>query len=493
MSKVLREPQLALRNFFVRPPDLGPDAELPWMPFRLEGREVEFRPAPGVGEHTAEVLAQADMPRETLPSIDLRAVRVLEFGVAWAGPLAARFLGDLGADVVKIEHPASRGMAPDRAYAKGWTWGELPHPRVRYGVFPDGDPGERWWNRMGMFNKMNRSKRGIALDAKTDEGADILRRLIAASDVVLNNYSPRGARSLGLDPTSVRTGNPLGITVCMSGYGSAGPLAANLSYGPVLQAHGGFDEATGYVDGPPTRVGVAYPDAVGGVHGAFAILSALWERALTHEPVHVDLSQLETLLAIAGEMLLTTSITGDDPVRHGNRAEGVAPQNVYPCSGDDRWVAITVDSDDAWRALVDVVGGEDLLRRRAAALHERIADQAQLDDAISSWTRARSPVEISKLLQEHGVIAVPVMTNRDLVENEHLVERGFVAVWDQPDVGRRGFPGAPLHFSRTPMRLTPCPALGQHNAAVLGEFLGLTPQDITGLLDRGVTADRPPA
>jgi crotonobetainyl-CoA:carnitine CoA-transferase CaiB-like acyl-CoA transferase len=192
-------------------------------------------------------------------------------------------------------------------------------------------------------------------------------------------------------------------------------------------------------------------------------------------------------------MLLTTSITGDDPVRHGNRAEGVAPQNVYPCSGDDRWVAITVDSDDAWRALVDVVGGEDLLRRRAAALHERIADQAQLDDAISSWTRARSPVEISKLLQEHGVIAVPVMTNRDLVENEHLVERGFVAVWDQPDVGRRGFPGAPLHFSRTPMRLTPCPALGQHNAAVLGEFLGLTPQDITGLLDRGVTADRPPA
>jgi crotonobetainyl-CoA:carnitine CoA-transferase CaiB-like acyl-CoA transferase len=493
MSKVLREPQLEQRDFLVHPPDFDAGAEMPWMPFRLEGREVAFLPAPRVGEHTAEVLARLDAPRDALPSIDLRNVRLLEFGVAWAGPLAGRLLGDLGADVVKIEHPSSRGMAPDRAYTKGWKWGELPHPRVRYGVFPDGDPGERWWNRMGMFNKMNRSKRGIALDAKTVEGAAILRRLITASDVVLNNYSPRGAQSLGLDPASVRIDNPLGITVCMSGYGAAGPLAANLSYGPVLQAHSGFDEATGYVDGPPARVGVAYPDAVGGVHGAFAILSALWERSLTGEPVHVDLSQLETLLAIAGEMLLTTSVTGQDPVRHGNRAEGVAPQNVYPCAGDDAWVAITVDTEDAWHALVDLVGDERLWRRRNASLDDRRVDHDTIDDIISTWTRAHTPLDIAKSLQTRGVIAVPVMTNRDLVENEHLVERGFVVVWDQPDVGLRGFPGSPLHFSRTPVRLTPCPALGQHNAAVLTEYLGLSDDDVAGLLDKGVIADRPPA
>jgi crotonobetainyl-CoA:carnitine CoA-transferase CaiB-like acyl-CoA transferase len=466
---------------------------MPWMPLRLEEREVPFRPAPALGADTASVVAGLGDPRPAQPQLDLHDVRILEFGLAWAGPLAGRFLGDFGADVVKVEHPATRGVVPpDATFAQGWTWGTLPHPMVRFPVFPDNEPGERWWNRSGMFNKINRSKRSIGLDAKTGSGDEVLRGLIAASDVVLNNYSPRGARSLGIDPASVRASNPLGITVGMSGYGSSGPLAKNMSYGPVLQAHGGFDAATGYLDGGPQRLGVAYPDAVGGTHGAFGILAALWERALTGAPVRVDVSQLETLLAIAGDMVLATSLTGTDPVRRGNRSWTAAPQGVYPCVEDDSWVAITVDDDDAWRALVDVIGADVLLAHRDDDLAARRAAADALDEAIGAWTAVRTRHEVASSLQARRIIAVPVMTNRDLVEDEHMVARGFVAVIDQPDVGPRGFPGAPFHLSRTPVVCRPCSGLGQDNAAVLGEYLGLDAASVAALAAEGVISDQPP-
>jgi crotonobetainyl-CoA:carnitine CoA-transferase CaiB-like acyl-CoA transferase len=493
MAQVAREPQLDLRHFFATPPGWGDDARLPWVPFRLEGEAPEYSPAPAVGADTRAVLAGLASERAPLPAVDLASVRILEFGVAWAGPLAGRWLGDLGADVVKVEHPASRGAKPDRSFAEGWQWGTLPHPRVRYGVFPDGDPGERWWNRGGMFNKMNRSKRGVAVDAKTPAGERVLRGLIAASDVVLNNYSPRGAASLRIDAKGVRADNGRAITVSMSGYGADGPLAGNLSYGPVLQAHGGFDEATGYLGGPPQRIGVAYPDAVGGVHGAFAILAALWERARTDRPIDVDLSQLETLLSIAGEMLLAASVTGQGPVRHGNRAEGIAPQGVYPCAGDDEWVAVSVDRDEAWRALVDTIGDAALAPWRAASLAERTAAQDTLDERLAAWTRQRSARAVAGPLQAAGVVAVPVMTNQDLVDDEHLVERGFLVVLDQPDVGPKAFAGGGFHLSRTPLRLLHGPGLGEHNRAVLSEYLGTGEPELQELYATGVIADRPPA
>src|SRR5690606_23144841 len=133
----------------------------------------------------------------------------------------------------------------------------------------------------------------------------------------------------------------------MSGYGETGPMASHASWGPILEAHSGFDEATGYPGQGPTRIGVAYPDAVGGVHGAVALLAALWERELTGEAVHVDLSQLESLVAMAGELVLAASLTGTAPPRRGNRSPDHAPQGVYRCAGQDAWVALTVDDDVA--------------------------------------------------------------------------------------------------------------------------------------------------
>ena len=158
----------------------------------------------------------------------------------------------------------------------------------------------------------------------------------------------------------------------MTGYGETGPMAPHFSLGPILEAYGGLDDAMGYVAGGPSRLGIAYPDAVGGVHGAYATLAALWQRATTGVAVHVDLSQLETLVSVVGEAVLAASITAESPPRHGNRSVDHAPQGVYRCAGDDRWLALTVTDDERWRRLVDIVGDPELVALRDATLCTRV-------------------------------------------------------------------------------------------------------------------------
>jgi crotonobetainyl-CoA:carnitine CoA-transferase CaiB-like acyl-CoA transferase len=506
MEQLLGEPQLAARQVWAERPDLGEAARHPARAFEL-GRGGIRDAAPKLGADTAGVLAQLEGPAElegrpegrrpASPPVklSLRGVRVLEFSVAWSGPLAGRYLADLGADVLKVEHPTSRGLgvtAPTSPRPP-WQWGTLPDPLIRSAVYPDADPGERWWNRMGLFNKLNRGKKSLSLDAKTGEGAGILRSLIAQADVVLHNYTPRGARSLGIDHPSLVAINPRIVSVAMSGFGETGPLAAYSSFGPILEAQAGFVQATGYEGEGPCRLGLAYPDAVGGVHGATAILGGLWEREVTGRDVHVDLSQLETLVAIAGEAYLHASVTGVPPVRRGNRSEQHAPQGVFRSAGEDEWLAITVDSDESWSRLVEAVGAPELADRLFATVEGRRVSVDKIDRALSGWTTNLDKFAAAEQLQRAGVIACPVMTNKDLVESEHLAERGFIVTWDQPDVGPRTFGGFPLHFDDYEVQLGVAPPLGEHNAEVLCGQLGYSPHDVDRLLTEGVIADRPPS
>jgi crotonobetainyl-CoA:carnitine CoA-transferase CaiB-like acyl-CoA transferase len=483
MSEVLEDEQLAARHYWMAAPHLAAQAKHPCVPFRTDAgvsTEQLLRSAPKLGADTDVVLARIrdkdGGPRPELPAIDLSEVRMLEFGVAWAGPLAGRFLADLGVDVVMVEHPAARGVTQVEDPDAKWRWGELPPPHVRAAVYPNATPGERFWNREGIFNKMNRNKRSVCVDAKLERGAEILNGLLANSDLVLQNYSPRGAKSMGIDFASVRARNPSAVTVAMSGFGETGPLAGYLSYGPVLQAHGGFDAATGYEGGGPMRIGLAFPDAVGGVHGAFAALDALWEQKLRGGPVHVDVSQLETLLSIAGDMLLATSVTGCDPVRHGNRSPSFAVQGVYRCAGDDAWVAVSMRS----------VGTESC----PAGLR---ADTSQeMDAALAQWASMRTPMDAATALQAAGVAAFPAMTNKAIVEDPHIRARGFIAAWDQVDVGPIEFPGFPIHFGGMEVEFRTCPGLGDDNTSALGERLGLRPDDVRALIKDGVLGERPP-
>jgi crotonobetainyl-CoA:carnitine CoA-transferase CaiB-like acyl-CoA transferase len=493
-TEVLDSEQVVARGALAARPDLGPDVRGPDRPFRI-GRPDPLAPPSEVGADTEAFGSDlhADDERRTLPAIDLAGTRLLEIGIAWAGPLAARTLGDLGVDVVKIEHPLSRGLGAGTGTVEDspWRWGELAPPAVRAEIFPGTEPGERRWNRMGTWNKMNRSKRSLCIDAKPAEGKAVLDALIAGADLFVHNMTPRGACSLGVDGPRLAELNPRLGSVAMTGYGETGPMATHSSWGPMLEAYSGFSTATGYIGDEPLRVGIAFPDAVGGVHGAFALLATLWEREVDDAAVHVDMSQLETLMSLAGEAFLAASADGVAPARHGNRSDDYAPQGVYRCDGHDAWVALTVHGDREWAAMLRLLHDPALADLDGADLAGRAGAHDRIDEALSRWTRTRTPIVAAKELQARGIAAAPTFTNRDLVLDEHIAARGFIVSSDHPDVGVQRYPGFPIHFARTPATIGPAPTLGGDNRALLRE-LGCSDEEIDRLEQAGVITEVPP-
>jgi len=493
-TEALEAPQLKARGVWGEVPG-SPGGKVLKSPFALSGLDRPDRPAPELGQHTADVLAEVDgQARPDLPRIDLAGKRVAEFTIAWAGPLAARFLADLGLEVIKVEHPVGRGPRPPELAVPPppFEWGVLPDPLIRAAIFPNADPGERRWNRSGVINKLNRGKRSLCLDVKAAGGEAVLARLLASADVVLNNFSARGADSLGIDRAAIEAQQPNAVTVAMTGFGETGPMRNFGAYGPLIEAFGGLDHAMGYEGEGPMRIGIAYPDAIAGALGAAATLGAIWRQAIGGGPVHADLSQLEGMLSFVGEALVAASVNGVAPARIGNRSLDHAPNGVYRASGDDAWVAIAVRSDDEWRALVGVVGDPDLTARTDLGVDARQAQRTLIDAAISAWTAQRPALDAAAALQAAGVPACPAFTNRDLVENEHLAARGFFVTLEHPDPGPQRFPGFPIHFGRKRVTLNGPPGLGDDNAEVLAS-LGYAPAEIAELARAQVIADEPPA
>ena len=512
LDDMLESPQLAARGYWAPlaaadtatsdarqgQSDAGvvPMARLPGPPARIEGATPQFRRAPALGEGPADAApAGPSWPAGAKP---LAGVRVVEFTIAWAGPLVCRMLGDLGADVIKIEHPTARGLAmppAEKIMAErgDWQWGQLPGPLSRNGIFLDNDPGDDWFNRLGHWNKMNRSKRGLCLDLKAPDGRDVLRRLVETADIVVNNYSPRGVRSAGITPAELREMNPAIVTLDMSGFGATGPDAERISWGPVLDAASGLASTTGYPDSGPYKQGVAFPDVVGGLHGTVIAVAALWQHWRTGEPVGVDLSQLETAINVAGDQFAEASMRPADappPPRRGARTTDAAPAGVYRCQGDDAWLVLTVTDDATWTALVDVLGdpASKLDWTNAAARH---GDHDVIDALIEGWTATRDKHEAAAELQAAGIAASAVMTIADIVNDGHSTARGLMVdharAGEQPQL----FPGLPFRFDTTPAAVSPPPKLGQHNNAILTE-LGYTPAEITTLYNSHTIATTPP-
>ncbi len=494
LHDTLGDPQLEARRFWARPDPDRTEVVMPEVPFRIPGATPAFRSAPRVAAAQATGKPPPGLSAAGANARPLSGLRVVEFSIAFAGPLVGRFLAELGADVVKVEHPTSRGLSmpdPDQMAneVSSWSRGELPGPLSRNGVFPDNDPGVAWWNRMGIWNKMNRGKRSLCLDVKAPGGREVLERLVAESDVVFNNYSPRGVRSLEIDHETLRAIKSDLVTLDMSGYGATGPDEHKVSWGPILDASSGLASTTGYQDSGPYKQGLALPDACGGILGTVALLGALWQRWASGEPVHVDLSQLETFLTLGGDQVLEAADTGAEARRIGARSRFQAPTGVYRCAGDDDWVVLSVRNDDDWRRLVAVIG--DLVGARWDDVHRRLADHDAIDDIITGWTMRRSKHEAMVTLQEAGIAASAVMTNVDLFEDAHLAERSFFVQLDQQDCGPQTFPGLALNFDSTPVSLEPAPGLGAHNADVLSE-LGYEAGDIAELVANAALATEPP-
>jgi crotonobetainyl-CoA:carnitine CoA-transferase CaiB-like acyl-CoA transferase len=412
----------------------------------------------------------------------LQGIRILDLTRVWSGPLAVRILTDLGAEAIRIESRGQRGPAA------------VPDWQVkRSGFYPNDERGERGWNRNAFINEMNRNKLGVTLELNRPEGVEIFRRLVAISDVVIENYSPRVLGNLGIDYAHLRAMRPDIILVSMPGYGLSGPYRDRVAYGTTLEPEAGLSCLMGYPDRGPQRLGVAYPDPVAGIHAAGAVLLALWHRRCTGEGQHVELAQIESAIAMIGEFVLAYQLTGALPSRLGNRHPWMAPHGCYPCRGEDRWVTIAVRSNSEWQALCDMLGqpwlGAD---QRFATPLSRWHHQEALDAIIAAWTRERDAFEVMRALQQAGVPAGVVCDGRDLATNPHLAARGFFPRLEHPDAGTHFYPGLPIHLSRTPAAYrTDAPALGQHNRFVLAELLGLTEARVDALASAGIIGDRP--
>lgn len=407
------------------------------------------------------------------PPLPLAGVRVADLTRAWAGPYATKMLGDMGAEVIKIE-------APFR-----------PDGRIGGGYLPDNDPGERPWNRNGVFHKNNRSKLDIALDLQQPEGKALFERLVMTADLVVENYTPRVMAQFGLAYEDLVKLRPDIILLSMPGFGKDGPQRDWVAYGTTLDSHCGLTQITGYAGGPPHRMAIAIGDPVAGMFGTMAALFALHQRRRTGRGQHIDLAQADTLTQFMGAPLADWAMNRRPWPRLGNRDQGFAPQGVYPCAGREQWIAITVQDDEQWAALCRAIDQEAVAARFATDAARQTAHD-EIDGVIAEWTRRHSREQAMACLQAAGVPAGAVLSSKDLLFDPHLRERRFFEVVDHPESGPRPQLGMSFKLSETPGRITrPAPLFAEHNADVFERLLGLSATEIAELLAKRVTSDVP--
>ncbi len=423
-------------------------------------------------------------PREPLP---LTGIRVADFSWFGAGPIAGEVFANLGAQVIRVE---------SESHMDGLRKGQ-PVP-----------PGKEGPNVCGYFNNFNAGKLSFTLNLSRPEARAIALDLLAKSDVMIENYTPRVIEKWGLTYDEVAKVNPRIIYANMPMQGIWGPHRDFLGFGGVLAPVTGFTYLTGWPDRTPIGVGTNYPDyVINPGHCVIAVLAALRYRERTGKGQRIELAQVESTVSALGPAVMEYAVNGRVPERNGNRIPHAAPHGVFPClsreqqgtltarqqaSGggngpamEDRWLAITVFTDDQWEALKDVMGrpawADD---ERFSTLLGRKANEDALEEQIAAWTRTVTPEEGMRLLQARGVPAGVVQTAEDVLDHdEHLKARGYYVYLDHPEAGHNAYDGPQFRLSETPARLqAPAPLLGEHNDFVLREVLGYGDDRIAELL-----------
>ncbi len=398
----------------------------------------------------------------------LEGLRAIEFGWAAAGPLVGKYLANAGAEVIHVES----GTALDAF-------------RSTYPPFKDNQPGP---DRAAMFAFYNDGKRGITLNLKHPSAAEIALRLVATADVLIESFAAGQLARLGLTVEVLRRARPDLILLSSCNQGQTGPHAQHPGYGSQLTALAGFIHLLGERDRSPVILYGPYIDYVAVGYGVVAILAALERRRRTGEGAAIDLSQYEAGLQFMAPALLEHSASGTVPSRDGDRDLVAVPHGVYPCEGEDRWVALSVWTDDEWRGFRQALGDPEWARDAALAAAEgRRAREARIDECIGSWTRARSRETVVAALRAHGLRAAPVESVSELFSDAQLTYRGFWQRVPHPVLGEIATMAAPYRLSATPTRHERGgPLLGADNDYVYGEVLGIPAGERAALAREGV-------
>jgi crotonobetainyl-CoA:carnitine CoA-transferase CaiB-like acyl-CoA transferase len=398
----------------------------------------------------------------------LEGVRVVEFTNAVAGPVAGLVLADLGAQVIKIEGP-SRGIPSVVAPAAAGA--------------PD-----RPYNRVPLFNELNRGKLSLPLDLTRPEARSLFYQLVQRSDIVIQNYSTPALRALQFDYPHLRRVKENIVVVCIPAFGTWGPWQDRRAYGPGVDAVSGLCYLTGYGDGRPMKPGNFFCDYNAGLLAALAAIAALRQLRSTGQGAYIECALLDSELPLLGEAFMEVVFNGRVPEAMGNRHPAMAPHGVYRCRGDDRWLAIACPNDEAFEALARAIGKPELAEDvRFRSLLARLCNQDELDAIINEWASGQDSKDAAAHLQRAGVPAMPVLDSGDLADDPHYRRRGFFVRVSHPEMGVTPVPRLAFRYQwleSLPRRGAPC--FGEHTDYVLKEVLGLDRHEIERLVRSGV-------
>jgi crotonobetainyl-CoA:carnitine CoA-transferase CaiB-like acyl-CoA transferase len=422
------------------------------------------------GSDCEETMAIAETKRPR----PLEGVRVIDLTKIVAGPNATRMLATMGAEVIRVEWHDQRAIDLLRA--------------IRPGV-PGGEPGSL--NRSGLFNNINPGKYSVTLNMNLPQGRDLFKQLIAKSSVLCENYSPEQMDRWELGYNVLREINPGLIYMQITGMGKSGTYKGYLSVGPTAQALSGLTHMSGLPDPmPPAGWGYSYLDHSTGYYGAMMVLAALLRKKRTGRGCYLDVSQTEVGLMVSGTATLEAQLTHRATGREGNRMRFAdwAPHGAYPCRGNDEWIAIAVQTDQHWQALVTEIGSPDWARDpRFATAAGRKANEDELDRAMAEFTRGQGRYELMDRLQKRGIPAGAVQKADDRCDRDpQLKARNYFVEFPQSEIGTWPIENFPAKFLKMPVSVggvpgRASPSIGEDCDYVYGTILGLSAAEIATL------------
>ncbi|WP_448628206.1 CaiB/BaiF CoA transferase family protein [Geodermatophilus sp. URMC 64] len=390
----------------------------------------------------------------------LEGLRIVDLTQFQSGPMVTLIAGDLGAEVIKVESIQR---------VDGWR---------------GGGRGERRWEKSPNFNWVNRNKKGITLNLTDPRGADILRRLVARSDVVVENYTPRVMANFGLDYDRLREIRPDLIMVSMPGFGGDSPWRDYTAFAWTTEQMSTLCHLTGYADSGPLFTSTTGGDPLAALMGTLALFAALNHRRRTGEGQHIDLSQLETATAFAAHTLVEAQLAEAEPTRRGNDSPLHSPHGAFPCRGEDSWLALACRSDAEWAGLCEELGiaADSDGSTPLATTADRLAARDAVREHVARGTAQRDADDLMQRLQARGIAAGVVVDGARMLADPHLAARGFWVVQDREGVGPKHYPGQPFRMSASPfVEPRRAPYLGEWNEAVLGGLLGVAAEQLREL------------
>lgn len=388
----------------------------------------------------------------------LQGLKVVDLTSALNGPFCTMILADYGAEVIKIE-PVNGEQCR--------TWGPI-----------DEKSGES-----GFFCYVNRNKKGVTLNLKSEKGLKMFYDLVKDADILVENYKGGVTKKLGIDYESVKKVNPNIIYASGSGFGQYGPITHRPCYDAVAQAMGGITYLTGYKDQKPVKVGPSIADHVAGIYLAVGILIALYNREKTGRGQQVDVAMVDTIFSILENAIVNYTVAGIIPERNGNIDPSIAPFDIYDCK--DGYIALGVGNDRLFKKFCDAIGHDELLEDPRYKTNDlRYKNYVpDLQNIIADWCKDYTKKEIEDIMDKAGVPCGPVLNIKEVIEHPHIQAREMMVHCKHPTAGDQYFQGCVIKLSETPGSVdTPAPLLGQHNS----EIFGLTEEELKELKEEGV-------